>query len=96
MINMTLNLPLNSSTACGWQTRHHGLSADAYTVQLLDRHLPCDSRAADLAALLQSWMDDEDDAAAQRETGEYLVRALDEDRLSERRLFPTERMGVTW
>lgn len=37
--------------------------------------------------LLQSWID-EGDAEEQRETGEYLMQALDEDRLSDRKLFP--------
>ena len=45
--------------------------------------------------LLQSWMDEED-AEEQQETGEYLIQALDEDSLSERKLFPIELKGVTW
>ena len=61
-----------------------------------DRDPPYHVQAADLAALLQSWMDDEDDGGEQRETGEYLVRTLDQDRLSGRQLFPGEHMGVTW
>ncbi len=36
------------------------------------------------------------DAEDQRETGEYLVRGLDEDRLSHRKLFPPEREDRTW
>ena len=75
--------------------RQHGVSADAYTVQLLDRHLPCGSDAAELVSLLQSWMDEED-AGEQRDTGEYLVRALDGDRLSDRRFFPQKHKGFTW
>lgn len=40
-------------------------------------------------ALLESWCDvDEAEAEEQRETFEYLKRVLDEDRLSERKLFP--------
>jgi hypothetical protein len=35
-------------------------------------------------------------ATEQQETGEYLIRVLDEDRLSERKLFPPELKGVTW
>jgi hypothetical protein len=39
--------------------------------------------------LLQSWLDvDEEDAQEQRETGEFLLKALDEDRWSDRKLFP--------
>ena len=45
--------------------------------------------------LLRSWMDAES-ATEQRETIEYLVRALDEDRLSDRKLFPEEFKGESW
>ena len=43
-----------------------------------------------LIQLLRSWRedDDEEDAREQRETWEYLRRVLDEDRLSDRKLFP--------
>ncbi len=44
--------------------------------------------------LLESWLSG---AADEQElTGEELVRALDEDRLSDRSLFPSELRGVTW
>jgi hypothetical protein len=45
--------------------------------------------------LLQSWLNDENDEE-QKETGEYLIQALDEDRLSNRQLFSPEMKGVTW
>ena len=54
-----------------------------------------DARAEDLGVLIRSWMD-EGDSGEQRETIEYLVRALDEDRLSGRRLFPEDLKGKTW
>ena len=44
---------------------------------------------------MRSWMDAES-AEEQRETIEYLVRALDEDRLSDRKLFPEELKGESW
>ncbi len=46
-------------------------------------------------ALLQSWIYAED-KTEQRETGDYLIQALDADRLSDRQLFPPELEGVTW
>ena len=52
-------------------------------------------RADGLVRLLQSWMD-EGSAEEQRETIEYLVRTLDEDRLSYRKLFPEELKGKSW
>ena len=39
---------------------------------------------------------EEDDEEEQRETMEYLVRTLDEDRFSDRKLFPEELKGITW
>ncbi|MFN7716163.1 MAG: hypothetical protein ACK5QS_11895 [Pseudanabaenaceae cyanobacterium] len=45
--------------------------------------------------LLQSWIDAED-IEEQQETGKYLIRALDEDRLSSRQLFPVEMQGASW
>jgi len=49
----------------------------------------------ELVELIQSWID-ADDAEEQKETGEYLVRVLDEDRLSDRKLYAPELEGVTW
>ena len=54
-----------------------------------------EDRAERLGALIRSWMD-EDDGGEQRETLEYLVRALDEGRLSDRKLFPEELKGKSW
>ena len=94
-MNVTLNLTPELGNRLRTAARHHGVSADAYTVQILERHLPCESNTEDLVALLQSWMDADDDGE-QRETGDHLVKALDEDRLSGRQLFPAEQKGITW
>ena len=53
------------------------------------------NRADRLVQLLQSWID-EGDEEEQRETLEYLIHALDEDRLSNRKLFPRELKGKSW
>ena len=52
-------------------------------------------RAEGLGGLIRSWMEQEN-AEEQRETIEYLVRALDEDRLSGRKLFPEDLEGTSW
>jgi hypothetical protein len=59
-----------------------------------NQHLPSRNPQEELVGLLQSWIL-EGDAQEQKETGEYLVRSLDEDRLSDRSLFPPELKGVT-
>jgi hypothetical protein len=94
---MTLNLKLPAELAerLNREAERHGLSPDAYTVQMLERHLVPDQRRGEVVALLQSWID-ASDTEEQRETGDFLIRALDEDRPSERKLFPPEMEGVTW
>jgi len=62
---------------------------------LLDQHLPTKDTRGEVVDLLRSWIE-EGDAQEQKETGEYLIRTLDEDRLSDRNLFPRELKGVTW
>ena len=95
-MDVTLNLTPELGHRLQREARRHGVSADEYTLRLLDRHVPGNGQATALVSLLQSWIDEEDDAGEQRETGEHLVRVLDEDRLSGRQLFPTEHKGVTW
>lgn len=63
--------------------QEQGLAVDACALQLLAQHVPDGTRRAELVALLQSWIDGAD-SEGQRETGEYLVRVLGEDRLSDR------------
>ena len=52
-------------------------------------------RAEGPGGLIRSWMEEES-ADEQRETIVYLVRALDEDRLSDRKLFPEDLEGTSW
>jgi hypothetical protein len=91
---LVLNLSPELEQRLAQEARRQGVPLDAFTVRLLDEHLPPKDRRQELVTLLQEWID-EDDPAEQRETGEYLLRALDEDRQSERKLFPPELKGVT-
>lgn len=70
------------------EARLKGVPAEVVTLELLDHYLPAPERPTELVSLLQAWI--EGDAEEQRETGEYLIHALDEDRLSDRQLFPAE------
>ena len=54
-----------------------------------------DNQPEGLGALIQSWMN-EDDGGEHQETIEHLTRALDEDRLSDRKHFPEELKGKSW
>lgn|SRR6185312_479161 len=55
---------------------------------LVRQHLPPKNPGEELSKLLQSWIE-EGDAQEQKETAELLIRTLDEDRLSDRRLQPS-------
>jgi len=97
MLSMTLSLALTPELERRLKqaAEQEGLPPDALALRLLEQHLPPGERRAELVALLQSWIDGAD-VADQQETGEYLIRVLDEDRLSDRKLFPPEMKGVTW
>ena len=94
-MTFTLHLPSELEQRLAQEAKRHGLALDAYTLQLLDSSLPPKNRRTELVPLLQSWID-EGNREEQQETGEYLIRALDEDRLADRPLFPPELKGVTW
>lgn len=93
-MTLTLNLPPDLEARLEHEAERQGVPVAALTLRLLDRHLPSNGLQGGLAKLLESWV--HEDAQEQRETGEYLVRALDEDRLSDRPLFPPELKGQTW
>ena len=83
---MTLQIQLSPLEEAGLreQAARQGLTTDEYVQQMLKQQLGRSStqdRLATLGALL------EDDENEQRETGTYLLRVLDEDRLSDRKLF---------
>lgn len=77
------------------KSEQQGISIEAYTLQLLTEQVLVREKQNKVVNLLQSWLDEED-AEEQRETGEYLISALDEDRLSDRKLFPIEMKSMTW
>jgi hypothetical protein len=92
---LTLHLPPHLAQRLSRAAEEQGVPEEQYTLRLLEQHLPpADKRAAALA-LLDSWLD-EDAAEDQRATGEFLIRALDEDRLSDRAFFPDNLKGQSW
>jgi hypothetical protein len=94
-MTLTLNLPSEIEQYLLQEANRQGLSIESVTLQLLRSVILLRQKQTEAVNLLQSWMDDED-IEEQQETGQYLIRTLDEDRLSERKLFPVEMKGVTW
>ena len=92
---LTLNLTSEIEQYLSQKAREKGLSLEDYVLKLLKDTILEQEKQTKLVNLLQSWIDEEDEQE-QQETGEYLIEALDQDRLSERTLFPAELKGVTW
>jgi ADP-ribosylglycohydrolase len=94
-MTLTLNLPPELEQYLLREAKQQELSVETVVLRLLTNSLLRKQRQAEAVNLLQSWIDDED-VEEQQTTGEYLIHALDEDRLSERKLFPVEMKGITW
>ena len=78
-MTLTLPLPPELEERLAQEASRRGVAPADFALRLLDRHLPPVSVRNATVALLQSWIDGED-AEEQKQTGNYLVRALDEDR----------------
>jgi hypothetical protein len=94
-MSLTLNLPPDLEQYLLQKAALQGLSLEALALQLLSNSIALQQKQTELTTLLQSWIDDED-TEEQQETGQYLIQALDEDRLSDRQLFPLEMKGISW
>ncbi len=94
-MTLQLTLPPELEERLRKESQRQGLPPEEVAVQVLAKHLPISDRAAQTIALIQSWID-EDSAEEQTETGDFLIQALDEDRLSDRKLFPPELKGISW
>ncbi|MCP4702740.1 MAG: hypothetical protein GY862_38650 [Gammaproteobacteria bacterium] len=95
-MTLTINLTPELERRLMLEASRQNISVKKCTLQLLEKNLPPQDRQTILVSLLQSWIDDEENAIEQQETGEYLIHNLDEDRLSNRKLFPPELKDVTW
>jgi len=94
-MTLPLNLPSEVEKYLLQEANQKGLSIESVTLDLLTSFILLRQKQTKAVNLIQSWIDD-DDIEEQQETGQYLICALDEDRLSERKLFPVEMKGVTW
>ncbi|HET6249235.1 MAG TPA: hypothetical protein VFE47_16185 [Tepidisphaeraceae bacterium] len=91
---LVLNIPTDLEQRLNEAALRRGLSVPDYAVELLQHQLPGTDRRADAVATLQAWVDE---GVKSDQTGsDDFLRALDEDRPSERKLFPPELKGITW
>lgn len=94
-MTVTLTLPDRLESQLRQEASSRGFTVASYAQYLLEQHCARQVAQRPMAALIQSWLDD-DNEQEQQETGDYLIDALDTDRHSERKLFPSELEGVTW
>ena len=94
-MTLTLSLPPELEQYLIQEAQQQGLSVETYAVQLIQKSTLQKEKQLKIVNVLQSWID-ESDEQEQQETGEYLINALDENRLSNRQLFPQELKGVSW
>ena len=94
-MTLTLDLPMDLEQRLNEEAARRHVTPHRLVLDTLSTELPPSQQAQEAVALLQSWMD-ADDAAEQQATGEFLIQALDQDRLSERPLFPPELKVRTW
>ena len=83
-MTLTLNLSQEEEQRLRALAAQQGTDAQEIVLDAMRKLLPSQT-VADRVAALRTLLDD--DEAEQRETGEYLKRVLDEDRLSDRKLF---------
>lgn len=89
-MTLTLNLPSEVEEYLLQEANQKGLSIESVTLDLLTSFILLKQKQTKAVNLIQSWIDDED-IEEKQETGQYLINALDEDRLSDRKLFPVEK-----
>jgi hypothetical protein len=94
-MTLTLSLPPELEQYLIQEAQQQGLSVETYTLELIQKSIVQKEKQLKIVNVLQSWID-ESDEQEQQETGEYLINALDENRLSNRQLFPQELKGVSW
>ena len=92
---LILDLPPELEQYLLQEAEQQGLSVEAMTLELLTKSLRLKQKQAEAVDMLKSWVEDED-IEDQQDTGQYLIQVLDEDRLSDRKLFPLEMKGITW
>ena len=93
-MTMQLILPPELELRLRDEATRRRVPAETCAVQLLEQMLLPTQRAAALRAMFDQW--EAEDRANDNEADDDFFRALDDDRPSNRKLFPDELKGITW
>jgi len=95
-MSLTLALAPEFEQRLKQEAERKGLPPEQYALRVLDEHLTQAEREQreSAIALLQSWIDEGPDS--EEGYDDEFFRMLDEDRLSDRKLFPPELKGISW
>lgn len=89
-MTLHLNLPPELHERLRQESERRGEAAESVTLRILDQHLPslADARRAAALAMLQQWMEEDAALTPEEEAANVeVLRCLDEDRPSYRKLF---------
>jgi hypothetical protein len=92
---LTLKLAKDFEEQLEAEASQRGVSASEYARCLLEEHLRRQRKQTEAISQIESWIMDGDEAE-QKETGEFLIQSLNEDRHVTRPLFPGNLKGKTW
>jgi len=94
-MTLTLDLPPDLESSLSQAANQQSLTVEEFAIQILTFAFTQKERQKKAVSLLQSWLSDAD-IEEQKITGAYLIEALDQDRLSDRLLFPDAMKGKSW
>jgi acyl-homoserine lactone acylase PvdQ len=94
-MTLTLDLPPNLENSLFQAANQQSLTVEEFVIQMLTSAFMQKERQKKAVSLLESWLSDAD-IEEQKTTGAYLIESLDQDRLSDRLLFPDEMKGKSW
>jgi ATP-dependent DNA ligase len=94
-MTLTLNLPPDIESSLCEEADQQSLSVEEVAIQILTLVFTQKKKQKKAINLLESWLNDAD-IEEQKTTGAYLIESLDQDRLSDRLLFPNAMKGKSW
>ena len=94
-MTLTLDLPPNLENSLFQAANQQSLTVEEFVIQMLTSAFMQKERQKKAVSLLESWLSDAD-IEEQKTTGAYLIESLDQDRLSDRLLFPDAMKGKSW